>query len=74
MKNNSLKFISKFLIISQDEKKLEFLFYFTDAGIFDILAKLRKYEDPIFLEHLNQLKNSIGEILEKGNKEDENKF
>jgi hypothetical protein len=72
LKNNSLQFISKLIIISQDESKLEFLFFFTDAGIFEILGKLRKYEDPAFLEHLEQFKNSIGEILEKGNKEDEN--
>jgi len=72
LKNQTLQFITKLLATSQDEKKLELLFFFVDGGIFDILAKLRKYEEPSFLEHLGQFKNSIGEILEKGNKEDEN--
>ena len=72
LKNQTLQFITKLLTTSQDEKKLETLFFFVDAGIFDILSKLRKYEEPSFLEHLGQFKNSIGEILEKGNKEDEN--
>ena len=72
LKNQTLNFMTKLLTISQDENKLEILFFFTDAGIFDILAKLRKYEDPEFLEHLSQFKNAIGETLEKGNKENEN--
>ena len=72
LKNHTLNFMTKLLIISQDEKKLEILFFFTDSGIFDILAKLRKYEEPSFLEHLAQFRNAIGETLEKGNKEDEN--
>ena len=72
LKNHTLNFMTKLLTISQDEKKLEILFFFTDSGIFDILAKLRKYEEPAFLEHLAQFRNAIGETLEKGNKEDEN--
>ena len=72
LKNHTLDFMTKLLTISQDEKKLEILFFFTDSGIFDILAKLRKYEEPAFLEHLAQFRNAIGETLEKGNKEDEN--
>ena len=72
LKNHTLDFMTKLLTISQDEKKLEILFFFTDSGIFDILAKLRKYEEPTFLEHLAQFRNAIGETLEKGNKEDEN--
>ena len=72
LKNHTLNFMTKLLTISQDEKKLEILFFFTDSGIFDILAKLRKYEEPTFLEHLAQFRNAIGETLEKGNKEDEN--
>ena len=72
LKNHTLNFMTKLITISQDEKKLEILFFFTDSGIFDILAKLRKYEEPAFLEHLAQFRNAIGETLEKGNKEDEN--
>jgi hypothetical protein len=72
LKNHTLNFMTKLLTISQDEKKLEILFFFTDSGIFDILAKLRKYEEPAFLEHLAQFRNEIGETIEKGNKEDEN--
>ena len=72
LKNHTLNFMTKLLTISQDEKKLEVLFFFSDGGVFDILAKLRKNEEPAFLEHLAQFKNAIGETLEKGNKEDEN--
>ena len=48
LKDNTFQFMTKLLTVSPDEKKVEILFFFTDAGIFDIMAKLRKCLEPKF--------------------------
>ena len=70
IKNHSLLFINKILSFSNENKQLEILSDFIEAGILDLLFKLNKNKEKDFLEQLNQFQNIAELIFEKSNQKE----